>query len=76
MERVILSQSMLLTSIIDFLISSMFTYSGKINLSLGFAACVVFVMMFIASFVTMTPSNAELDHLDRALNDGESLLKK
>ena len=66
MENVILSQSMFLTSIIGFLISAMFTYAGRINLSLGFSACLVFIMMFIASVITMTPSGKELDDLDRA----------
>lgn len=75
MHRVILSQSLLFTSIIGFLISSIFTYSGRINMSLGFAMCLVFVMMFIASVVTMTPSGKDLESLDKAIREQERFLK-
>ncbi len=50
-----LPQSFFLTSILGFLIASILTLSGRISLSWGFAFCLVFVMMFIASFVSITP---------------------
>lgn len=50
-----LPQSFFLTSIIGFLIAAGLMISGRINATWGFAFCLVFVMMFIASFVSITP---------------------
>lgn len=50
-----LSQSFFLTSIIGFIIAAGLTVSGRIAPSWGFAFCLIFVMMFIASFVSITP---------------------
>ena len=75
MERVILSQSMLLTSILGFIISVVFTVYGRINLSLGVSACLVFAIMFIASLVTMAPSQKEFDELDKAVRNEEKTLR-
>lgn len=55
-----LPQSILLTGIIGIIISSIFTYSGRISLSWGFAFMLVFIIMIIASFVSMTPSFDEV----------------
>lgn len=63
MEKVPLKESFFATSIIGFMVSSLFTFSGRLPLSWGFAFCIVFVMMFIASFVSMTPNAKELDRM-------------
>lgn len=55
-----LSQSFFLTSIFGFIISATLMYSGRINETWGFAFCLVFVMMFIASFISMTPKGKDL----------------
>lgn len=59
MHTLPLPQSFFLTSILGFLIASILTLSGRISLSWGFAFCLVFVMMFIASFVSITPSGRD-----------------
>ena len=62
---------MMVTSIIGFIISAVYTVSGGfertfagwgegVGSSLGFAFCLVFVLMFIASIVSMTPTDSEL----------------
>ncbi len=48
-------QSVMLTGIMGFLLSGIFTYSGTIGLSWGFAFMLVFLVMIIASFVSITP---------------------
>ncbi|MBI5393551.1 hypothetical protein HZA96_06815 [Candidatus Woesearchaeota archaeon] len=55
------TESFFVTSIIGFLISVIYTYTGWINLSFGFAFSLVFLMMFIASLIAMAPSNKELE---------------
>ncbi|MBT4823900.1 hypothetical protein HN695_00855 [Candidatus Woesearchaeota archaeon] len=50
-----LPQSVLLTGLMGFLLSAIFTYSGKIGLSWGFAFMLVFLVMIIASFISMAP---------------------
>ena len=55
-----LPQSFFLTSILGFIISATLMYSGRINETWGFAFCLVFVMMFIASFISMTPKGHDL----------------
>ena len=55
-----LPQSFFLTSILGFIISAGLMISGRINETWGFTFCLVFVMMFIASFVSMTPSGKDL----------------
>ena len=53
--KVPLPQSFFLMSIIGFIISAGFTLSGRLSPDWGFAFCLVFVMMFVASVVSMTP---------------------
>jgi len=60
MKRVMVAQSMFLLSIIGGIVSGAYTYSGRINASLGFAMTLVFVLMFISSLVTMTPTKEEM----------------
>jgi hypothetical protein len=55
-----LPQSFFLTSILGLVISAALTISGKLSPSWGFSFCLVFVMMFIASFVSMTPRGSDL----------------
>jgi len=54
-----LPQSFFFISIIGFIISAGFTLSGRFNITWGFTFCLVFIMMFIASFVSMTPGANE-----------------
>ncbi|MBI3032441.1 hypothetical protein HYY69_03115 [Candidatus Woesearchaeota archaeon] len=63
MERVMLPQSFFLISIIGFLISAMYTYSGTLPLSWGFSFCLIFIIMFVAAVASMTPSAADLKEL-------------
>ncbi len=58
-----LPQSFFLISIIGFLISAMYTYSGTFSLSWGFSFCLIFIIMFVASVASMTPSAADLKEL-------------
>ena len=51
-----LPQSVMLTGMMGFIISAIFTYSGRIGLSWGFAFMLVFLIMIIASIVSITPS--------------------
>lgn len=71
MERAFLPPSMMVFSIIGFVISAVYTISGRfdtifaswgenVGVSLGFSFCLVFVLMFIATMVSMTPSDKEL----------------
>ncbi len=55
-----LSQSFFVTSIFGFIISAGLTIYGRISETWGFAFCFVFVMMFIASFVSITPSGKDV----------------
>ncbi len=55
-----LSQSFFLTSIFGFIISATLMYSGRLGETWGFAFCLVFVMMFIASFISITPKGNDL----------------
>lgn len=50
-----LPQSFFITSILGLIIAAFLTLSGKLDPTWGFAFCLVFVMMFIASFVTIHP---------------------
>lgn len=78
MERAILPPSFMITSIIGFIISAVYTASGKFESfflqfdnqifqnfgnSLGFAFCLTFILMFIASVISFTPSDKELSEL-------------
>jgi predicted ABC-type exoprotein transport system permease subunit len=56
-----ITESFFVTSIIGFLICVIYTYSGWINLSFGFAFSLVFLMMFIASLIAITPDDKELE---------------
>ena len=55
-----LSQSFFVTSILGFIISATLMIYGRINETWGFAFCMVFVMMFIASFVSITPRGKDI----------------
>jgi hypothetical protein len=70
--REILKPSTMVISIIGFMISAVYTASGKFTdifislgenfgISIGFAFCLVFLLMFIASVVSITPSSKELE---------------
>jgi hypothetical protein len=69
--REILKPSTMIISIIGFVISAVYTASGRFTnlfnsfgenfgISIGFAFCLVFLLMFIASVVSITPSGKEL----------------
>jgi hypothetical protein len=71
MKRAFLPPSLMITSIIGFIISAIYTVSGAfdsvfaswgeyVGTSLGFSFCLAFVIMFIASMVSMTPTEHEL----------------
>jgi steroid 5-alpha reductase family enzyme len=55
-----LPQSFFVTSIIGFIISAVLMIYGRIDATWGFAFCMVFVMMFIASFVSITPHGKDI----------------
>ncbi|MFA6888312.1 MAG: hypothetical protein WC254_02340 [Candidatus Woesearchaeota archaeon] len=55
-----LPQSFFVTSILGLIISATLMIYGRINETWGFAFCMVFVMMFIASFVSITPSGKDI----------------
>ena len=63
----------MLFSLIGFIMTAIYTASGEMEafflgagfepdfgLSLGFAFCLVFIMIFLGSFVSMTPSDEEI----------------
>ncbi|MEM4268176.1 MAG: hypothetical protein QXK37_05090 [Candidatus Woesearchaeota archaeon] len=68
----VLKPTFMIISIIGFIISAIYTVSGRFTrwfdkwggdgfgLSLGFAFCMVFVIMFLSSIVSMTPDPKEL----------------
>ena len=55
-----LPKSFFVTSIIGFIISAVLMIYGRIDATWGFAFCMVFVMMFIASFVSITPHGKDI----------------
>ena len=57
-----LPASFTVTSMFGFIISAVSTASGRLSPSWGFAFCLVFVLMFIASFISLekAPVEAEL----------------
>ena len=73
MERAMLPPSMMVTGIIGFIISAIYTAGGSFTelfdntlgwgenfgVSIGFAFCLVFLLIIIASFVSMTPTDKE-----------------
>ena len=60
-DKLPITESFFVTSIIGFLISVIYTYSGMISLSFGFAFSLVFLLMFISSLVAMAPSSKEFE---------------
>ncbi|MBN2454436.1 hypothetical protein JXB11_02725 [Candidatus Woesearchaeota archaeon] len=46
----------MLMSIMGFLISAVYTASGRLDLSWGFSFAFVFALMFIASVLSITPT--------------------
>ena len=74
MERDLLKPTTMIIGIIGFLISAVYTVSGRFTeifmglgenfgLSMGFAFCLVFLIMFVSSVVAITPSGKELKEL-------------
>jgi hypothetical protein len=72
--REILRPSTMVISIIGFIISAVYTASGRFaemfrglgenfGVSVGFSSCLVFLLMFIASVISITPSGKELKEL-------------
>lgn len=59
MERVPLPRMFMLTSMIGFLVVTVYTASGKIDLKWGFAFDFAFALMFIASMISITPPSVE-----------------
>jgi hypothetical protein len=45
----------MLMAMFGFIISAVYTVSGKLELSLGFSFCLVFGIMFVASVLSITP---------------------
>ncbi len=73
-ERIPLSGTFMIISIIGFIISTQYTFSGTMNqiflfmgpyigYSFGTAFILIFLLMFIASIVSITPSFDELKEL-------------
>jgi len=78
MKVAVLPPSLMITSIVGFVISAIYTASGQFDkwfaplaannpgifenfgVSLGFACCLAFILMFIASMVSITPTDKEL----------------
>lgn len=57
-----LSGGFMLTSLLGFLVVTIYTIYGRINLTWGFTLDLIFVIMLIASVVSITPSfPSELD---------------
>jgi hypothetical protein len=45
----------MLMAMFGFIISAVYTVSGRLDLSYGFSFCFVFAIMFIAAVVSITP---------------------
>jgi hypothetical protein len=45
----------MLMAMFGFIISAVYTFSGKLELSLGFSFCLVFGIMFAAAVLSITP---------------------
>ena len=54
-----LPTSFFLVSILGFLISFVYTLSGKLDRTWGFTFIVVFVIMFVATLVSLEPTPEE-----------------
>jgi len=50
-----LSGAFMLTSMLGFLLVTVYTFSGRISATWGFAFDLVFIIMFISSVVSITP---------------------
>ncbi len=59
MRRVPLPRTFMITAMIGLMIVTVYTASGKIDLTWGVAFDFVFVMMFIASVLSITPPGLE-----------------
>ena len=55
-QTIPLSNGFMITAMLGFLVVTVYTLYGKINLAWGFAFDLIFVIMFIASVVSITPS--------------------
>lgn len=58
-QLVPLPNTMFLVSILGLIISIMFTISGRLNNTWGFLFVLFFLMLFVASVVSITPQNKE-----------------
>jgi hypothetical protein len=45
----------MLMAMFGFIISAVYTVSGKLDVSYGFSFCLVFAIMFIAAILSITP---------------------
>lgn len=58
-EKVPLSPTFMVVSIIGFIASAIYTYSGSLNLTWGFTFMLIFLIMLIASLVSVSPNEKE-----------------
>ena len=54
-ETVPVSGGFMITSILGFLVVTVYTISGKIDVTWGVTLALIFLIMFIASIVSITP---------------------
>jgi len=57
-----LPSSLFLISILGFTISAYFTSAGLLDASWGFAFSLTFLLMFISSVISITPTEKELEY--------------
>ena len=60
-ETVPLSGGFMLTSMLGFLVVTVYTFYGRLPATWGFTFDLIFVIMFIASVLSITPSLKELE---------------
>ena len=63
-----LSGGFMITSIVGFLVTITFTMSGRISTSWGFSFTLIFVLMFIASLISMTYGPVE--EIEKEMKNG------
>ncbi len=62
MQKVPLPRTFMLTGILGFMITTVYTASGKLPLKWGVAFDLVFILMFIASVLSITPPPVGKEH--------------
>ncbi|HII30245.1 TPA: hypothetical protein HA317_04260 [Candidatus Woesearchaeota archaeon] len=55
MTRVVLPGSFMIIGMFGFVFSAVYTMSGRLTPTWGFTFCLTFLIMFIASVVSITP---------------------